>query len=338
MNDQPRPRPALLRALGHSDPPEEVQIEGLTWKLEEVFKHDSWAATGLYEREDRKVVVKFNRQESVFFFPMAWLGHWLAKREARAYERLKDVSGVPPACGVVRVKGRTWFNAFAHDYVEGHPLAQAERPGHEFFEALDDLIRIMHERGLAYLDLNKRENVIVTDKNHPLLVDFQIHLAPPFWLAGLPPVRWIMRQFQKGDVYHLRKLQIYHTLGPDAVTALRIPWSSRIWRLIYVHPVQWARRRLLVALGIRQGDGLAMSELVPEKAVRLTRERQSRTTGPETDAAKGSENKDPTVGFEITRQFQIGSKRIPDAETGRSGVPAGHGAGKIHPVCGTPGK
>ncbi|MFZ4683941.1 MAG: hypothetical protein ACOYMS_15655 [Terrimicrobiaceae bacterium] len=277
MNDTRQPRPPLLRALGSSEPPDEVRTDGLAWKLVEVFKHDSWAATALYQCEERRIVVKFNRQQPVLCFSMVWLGRWLAAREARAYERLKDLTGVPRACGAVQVNGRVCSNAFAHDFREGHPLARDERPGPAFFDKLDALIHSMHERGMAYLDLNKRENVIVTEANEPLLVDFQIHLAPPSWLANLPPVRLMMRELQEGDIYHLRKLRTYHTSGPEAMAALDVPLASRIWRWIYVRPVQGIRRRLLVALRIRTGDGLALSELMPEKAVRLARENRARS-------------------------------------------------------------
>lgn len=60
-------------------------------------------------------------------------------------------------------------------------------------------------------------------------------------------------------------------MGRDAMPGIRVPWPSRFWRFFYVHPVQWLRRRLLVALGIRKGEGLAISEREPEKAVRLGR-------------------------------------------------------------------
>ncbi len=276
MNDNRRARPAILRALGSSEPPHEVWTEGHSWRLMEVFKHDSWAATALYQCEARRIVVKFNRHQPVLIFSMVWLGKWLAGRETRAYERLQDLPAVPRACGPVQVNGRIWSNAFAHEYLEGHPLAKDERPGPEFFDALEVLIHIMHERGMAYLDLNKRENVIVSEANEPVLVDFQIHLAPPSWLANFPPVRLIMRQLQEGDVYHLQKLRTYHTSGPKAAATLDVPWTSRLWRWIYVRPVQWIRRRLLVALRVRTGEGLALSELMPEKAVRLAQEHQAK--------------------------------------------------------------
>ena len=59
-------RPAIFRALGRRDVPPTVTIDGHEYHLEKVFKHDSWAATALYEGHDGKIVCKFNRQQSIF--------------------------------------------------------------------------------------------------------------------------------------------------------------------------------------------------------------------------------------------------------------------------------
>ena len=44
-----KPRPRWLKALGLESPPESLQIAGVPHRLRELFKHDSWAATALYE-------------------------------------------------------------------------------------------------------------------------------------------------------------------------------------------------------------------------------------------------------------------------------------------------
>jgi len=266
-----RRRPAVFRALGRREPPTEVETGGRKWKLREVFKHDSWAATALYGGDRDAVVVKFNRTHPILILPMAWLGRWLAARESRAYSLLAGLRGIPASCGEVLVGGHRWPNAFAHHYIPGHPLAKEERPGAGFFDELERLLDAMHNRGLAYLDLNKRENVIVSEDGLPVLVDFQIHFAAGKVCRKFPLMGWITGQLQAGDIYHFKKLKLYHTESPEAVAQLPIPWSSKLWRMLYVHPVQWVRRRLLVALRIRRGEGLAWSELEPEKAVRLAK-------------------------------------------------------------------
>ena len=163
-------------------------------------------------------------------------------------------------------------------------MRKDERPDDKFFPRLEEMVLEMHRRGLAYVDLNKRENVLVAEDGSPVLVDFQIHFAPPPWAARLPPVRWLLKELQAGDIYHVRKhiLSLRPDLIPPGERDLRRfqPATGRIWRMIYVGPVQFLRRRLLVWLRVRDGRGLAVSELVPEKAVRLSRE-QSTANPPE---------------------------------------------------------
>jgi len=282
-----RQRPAVLRALGRREPPRTIELGGMPAELLEIFKHDSWAATALYRGAKGKTVVKFNRMQPFLFLPMGWLGRWLGRREGRACRLLEGVAGIPASSGEVRVDGRHWPSAFAHEYIEGHPLHHDEKPGDEFFKRLGEMIREMHRHGLAYVDLNKRENIIVTENGTPALVDFQIHFAPPRWLARLPPVNWLLREFMTGDDYHLRKHLLRHR--PDLVPpgesdlSLFLPLPVRIWRMIYVAPVQFLRRRFLVWLRVRDGKGLALSEIAPEKAVRLTLEKEA-------TRKKGSDN------------------------------------------------
>lgn len=275
-----RKRPPVFRALGRQDPPPVVQVDAHAYELEEILKHDSWAATALYRRAQEKIVVKFNRRQPVFFVPMTWLGRWLCRREDRAFRLLANVPGIPPCSGSVRVNGKSLLTAFAHYYIEGHPLGMEERPGERFFKQLEEMVLTIHRRGMAYADLNKRENIIVTESGAPLLVDFQIHFAPSRRMMRFPPVRWLLHQLQAADLYHLRKHLLWHRpdLIPPEARDLRPfrPFATRLWRIIYVAPVQFFRRRLLVRLRIRSGKGLAFSEVEPEKAVRLALERKTR--------------------------------------------------------------
>ena len=44
----------------------------------------------------------------------------------------------------------------------------------------------MHARRTVYVDLHKRENIIVSEHGKPCLIDFQISICWPGWL---PPAR-----------------------------------------------------------------------------------------------------------------------------------------------------
>src|SRR4051812_8220251 len=150
------PRPALFRALGRNDPPRAITVDGSEYRLVEIFKHDSWAATALYGGDHSLIVLKFNREQSVLGLPMKWLGRWLGRREEGALRLLAGVPGIAAVVGGVLIAGEKKRSVVAHEYVSGHPLYLDERPPDNFFPRLKQMLHAIHERGLAYVDLNKR--------------------------------------------------------------------------------------------------------------------------------------------------------------------------------------
>jgi hypothetical protein len=265
-----RERPALFRALGKSDPPPTIILDGLPLERLDVFKHDSWAATARYRGGGRDVVCKFNRVQYIFGLPMAWVGRWLACREAAAFRQLAGLEGIPTLCGDVYDEDRRLANAVAHDYVPGHPLAPRERPDDDFFPRLLRLVEVVHGRAVAYVDLHKRENVIVGDDGRPWLVDFQVCFRlPPGWRGGLSGA--ILRTLQRADRYHLAKHVRRHR--PDQLAAVAVPggeqrpWWVKAHRVVAV-PLRQLRRSLLTWLRIRAKGGRATSEAFAEDAFR----------------------------------------------------------------------
>lgn len=263
-----RPRPPVFRALGADDPPPEVTVNGRAYTRTEIYKHDSWAATALYSGANgEQIVCKFNRAQSVYGVPMTWLGHRLATREARALDRLADLPLFPRTLGPVFANGKRLRNAVARTFIAGHPLGADERVGPNFFTELKTALTAMHSRGLAYVDLHKRENIIVGADGHPYLVDFQIcfDVTHPRvrWVYG---ARWTFEQLCLADLYHLGKhVRRSDPLAPVATPD--IPAWLRLHRVVAV-PFRQLRRRLLVARGIRLGHGAASSEVFAEDAVR----------------------------------------------------------------------
>lgn len=275
-----RPRPRLFRALGHDEPPDRIEIDGTGYRRLKIFKHDSYAATALYAGPAEKIVCKFNRQESILGVPMKWLGRILARREAGVLLSLADLPGIPRACGEVRSGNMPLPHAAAHAYIEGHPLGRHERVGDDFFPQARAILSSIHRRNIAYVDLHKRENIIVGDDGRPWLIDFQIHFALPGWWPGNSlPVRALLRILQRSDDYHLLKHVIRlrpDTLSPAERDIDRLrPWWIRGWRCLSI-PFQYLRRRLLVAVGVRSGRGRAETEHNPEEAVRLERDREGK--------------------------------------------------------------
>ena len=265
---QVKPRPHWLKALGGEPLPETVAIDGVPHRLRETFKHDSWAATGLYEAPTGvRRVVKLHRQAPVGSVPMSWLGRRMARHEMRLLQALGDLKGVPKLAGQVTVNGRQLDNALARDYVEGHPLGNREDVKPSFFPALEALLRAMHMRKIVYVDLHKRENILVDEAGDPCLIDFQISVAWPRRLVAGP----LFTMLRRSDEYHLMKHWARsrpEQCGIDeGALRKRIPWMIRAHRLV-ARPLREARRRLLVKLGVRAGSGRVETELFAEHALR----------------------------------------------------------------------
>jgi hypothetical protein len=271
-----KPRPGWLKALGMRSLPETVAIGGMTHRLRETFKHDSWAATGLYEGPSGVLrVVKLHRQAPVFRIPMGWLGRWMARHEIRLLSALADLKGLPALAGEVSSEGRFLRNAVARNYIEGHPLGNREDVNESFYPALRALLRAMHERKIVYVDLHKRENILVNERGEPCLIDFQISVAWPRWLPTGP----LFSLLRRGDEYHLMKhwsRSHPEQCGFDEVALRkRIPWPIRAHRLV-ARPFRELRRRLLVRLGVRSGKGRVETELFAEHALRQPSAEKSR--------------------------------------------------------------
>jgi hypothetical protein len=97
---------------------------------------------------------------------------------------------------------------------------------------LRQLIEQVHARGVAYVDMNKKANIIVGPHGEPHLVDFQIS----FDLAGAGDnflTRWLLALLQREDLYHLGK---HHArFRPDELTAEQLAAAERRSLVIRSH-------------------------------------------------------------------------------------------------------
>lgn len=245
--------------------PAAIALADGTYRHRRTFKHDFFAATGLYEGPSGRVVLKLGRTVSLFGLPAVWLGAWLAHREASLYEAAQGIEGVPRFHGCV---GRT---GIVHAFVAGHPLQRDERVDADFFPRLERLLDALHGRGIAYVDLEKRENILVGEDGRPWLIDFQISWqsrsrsgrpaedrlrlprGPDAWQRLLPASvgRFILAWLQAADRYHLLKHRRRH--WPESLTAEEIAdsyavsWPIRLHRRVF-RPLTLLRRRALKSL------------------------------------------------------------------------------------------
>jgi len=226
---KPKPLDAAygLRALGRGDLPAALSIRGERFHRVTTVKHDFFAATGFYENKaGARVVLKVGRTEDYAGVPMRWLGRRLCRREMRFYRKLSDVPGVPALLGTVGETG------FVHEYVSGEPLRRGLAVPRGFFDALEDLLREVHRRDIAYVDTNKCPNILLGDDGAPHLIDFQIS-----WdldeLGDTSLNRWLLRRLQREDRYHVLKHK--KRLCPEELTAEERDVVMRKSALIRLH-------------------------------------------------------------------------------------------------------
>lgn len=238
--------PPCLRALGREKLPATLSLLKGKFRFVRLFKHDFFAVTALYEGPTGKAVLKVGRKVDFLGLPCGWIGRLLTNREVNQYRRLQDLDAVP------RLLGRWGKHGFAHAYVEGHPMQKGERVGDDFFGRLRDAIDAIHRRDVAYVDLEKPQNVIVGDDGRPYLIDFQIAWHIPKRYGGnLWPARVVLKCFQDADRYHIAKLQRRtrpDQLSPDQLAATyRKPWYVDLHGWL-TRPLTKFRRRTLERL------------------------------------------------------------------------------------------
>lgn len=266
-------RPKLFRALGNQDPPKIIQIKNKFYQQTEILKHDSWAATAIYQNEQEKIICKFNRHEPIFGLPMQWLGNWLARRENYVLELFKDIPNIPNPCGIIWSEGEILKNVSAHVYLEGTPLRNyPKQVNDDFFPCLQKIIEKFHALDLAYVDLNKLENILVDPEGKPILIDFQIcFILAKRWPGNSRFARSLLHSLQKSDLFYLYKH--YTNFRPDLFSEKEIlkfkkrPLFLRLYRCWQI-PLRTLRRKLLTLLKVRDGTGQARTEFFVEEAFR----------------------------------------------------------------------
>jgi hypothetical protein len=183
--------------------PQRLSLNSGRYRLRSVLKHDFFAATALYEYVDgggsqnsvpRKVILKLSRQGRFLAVPTSWLGRFLCRHELSVYRELDGLAGVPKILSLYADIG------FVYEYVEGCSLDEQPQLPDDFFDSLHSLVKQVHSRDVAYVDMNKRGNIISGSDSRPYLIDFQISLHLPGRLCAC-----LRNALQCADIYHLFK-------------------------------------------------------------------------------------------------------------------------------------
>lgn len=148
---------------------------------------------------------------------LRWLATALARREARALEKLAGLPGTPR---LLAFDGARLYR----EWIDGEPMQRA-RPLHAGYyrEALR-LLRRLHRAGVTHNDLAKESNWLVTPRGHPALVDFQLAIVHRRRSR-------LFRSLAREDLRHLLKHK--RTYRPESLTARQ--------RRILASPSPWSR-------------------------------------------------------------------------------------------------
>ncbi len=91
------------------------------------------------------------------------------KKESKIYNKLKGLKGIPNCYGLTNSGGLILEHIDGHSYRE----KQDELSDNEiFFQSFLELIFSMHKMGVAHGDLKRKDNILVSVKNEPFLIDF----------------------------------------------------------------------------------------------------------------------------------------------------------------------
>ncbi|MBK8268713.1 MAG: hypothetical protein IPK83_10595 [Planctomycetes bacterium] len=198
-----------LRALGKNDLPASFILNGETFKHLRTFKHDFFAGTGLYEGNSDRVVLKIGRQAGAFGIPLSFIGKFLARREMRLLNATAGLEGIPKCLGAIMRTG------LVRRFVDGAPVSKDSKLDDNFFPRLSKLLDEIHARDMAYVDLEKRENILLGEDGRPYLIDFQISWKIDGWMGRTWPAKWMLGVLQLGPI------------PPDEALASASPRSAR---------------------------------------------------------------------------------------------------------------
>jgi hypothetical protein len=240
-----------MYACGHLGLPGVVECSGRTFKMMTPVKHDFFAATGFYQEtvSGEQAVLKVARHASFWGLPMAWVGRFINRREMHFYRRLQGNAHVPALIGAVGATG------LLHEYAPGLPLSAESDIPDAFFDQMIELIQQLNSMGLAIVDTNKPENILLGDNGRPWIIDFQISYDRNRFLFGRWPAGIILNMFTRHDIYHVLKHK--KRLRPDLLTKAERQivehqsWVIRLHRVL-TKPYFTIRRRLFAYLRAKQ--------------------------------------------------------------------------------------
>jgi predicted Ser/Thr protein kinase len=221
--------------------PEEVLLEWITASLRErrnILGRGYQCHTLLYRDAQRSLVVKAPLGRGL----AAYVRRRMLQHEHAVYGRLSGLPGLPVCYGFLKKR------FLVLEFVDGVPVSDARITDRDFFfDALLQQIKTMHESGVAHGDLKKKDNILVVDGRHPILLDFGVAvIRKP---GPMPVNRFLYSLFRKFDFNAYVKLKYRKRI--DLITAADRPFYQRT---VVEKSAGWIKRRYLKIKEWRIGD------------------------------------------------------------------------------------
>jgi serine/threonine protein kinase len=232
--------------------PDVIDIKGAPHRCVEVLKEDFYAITRIYEGPAGKFIVKAAQLYPFRNFVREWIARFLVAREIKIHKRLRRVEGVPRVVGTVGRYG------FIRRYVPGETLNRAPKIPDDYFDRLKIILEKVHAAGVAHIDIEKPENILVASDGSPYIIDFQISWCPYLWIA---PFRWLtyplFRIATREDWYHFykhkRKRRRDLVSDEEYRRGKNASVVIRLHRFLFA-PYFFFRRRIKRRLGMGRGE------------------------------------------------------------------------------------
>lgn len=119
----------------------------------------------LYESGPTKLVIK----QAAGGLLTGWFHRLMLRREAHVYQLLGDLPGVPHSPGML---DDTYLLL---EFIDGESMKEARHGLSDppaFYDRLREIISSFHALGIAHGDLKRKDNVLVTPDECPVVIDF----------------------------------------------------------------------------------------------------------------------------------------------------------------------
>lgn len=192
---------------------ETLKLSDLDPRKCEVLRESSSTRPTLWAVEENDVRAVVKDLGTNGFVYRNTIGRFLIWRESKAYKRLRGIRNVPTFYRVVDGV------ALVIEQIQGKSLACltiGETIPEGFFQELGQLVKSIHNRGLAHCDLKTSANTLLGHDGHPYIVD---------WAASISkrecrffPLNLIFRRCLEDDFLGVVKLQLQHspnTVSPE---------------------------------------------------------------------------------------------------------------------------